>query len=193
MQLKLLQRFLKTDLKKISYIISILFLTARLYAEDLELSVDATSREEVVVFDIIVGGYPSEEIMTALTKGYRSEVTFTIKIFQVNTGVFSFFGDRLIKEESYSRIAGWDRFEEAFFIIEEQNDRNTIFERSDFFFQFFSLENFILSLSKTTLEKKIYALITVQIEPVHLIPPLTIINLLKQRNVITSPRKKVFL
>lgn len=196
-RLKQSRPFLKIGLKKISYsvkpsvILICFFVGFPLLGEQIDVEVEVTSQNEIVSFDILVSEYPTREIMDALANGYRSEVTYTVKIFQVNTGIFSFFGDRLVDEESYSRIAGWDRFEEAYFIIEGDNTRNTFHDKINFFRGLFILRNFRLTFSSGEPGETKYALVTVQIKPVHLIPPLTIINLLKKRNIVTSPAKKV--
>lgn len=154
------------------------------------VDVDVLSADNAVSFDILLREYPKQEILHSFSRGYRSEIIFTVKIYEINTGFFSFFGDRIVTEHDVSRIAGWDRFSEKFFYIDGGGTRRTFSAEGTFFDRLFSIENVELTFPEGK-PRELYAMVHVTVEPVHLIPPLTIINLLHTKNVIQSQWKRV--
>ncbi len=159
-------------------------------AEQLLVDVDVTSADNAVSFDIFPREYPKQEVLHSFSRGYRSEIIFTVKIYEENTGFFSFFGDRIVTEHDISRIAGWDRFAEKFFYIDRGGTTRTFSAEKMFFDRLFSIEDVELTFPDGK-PRELYALVRVTVEPVHLIPPLTIINLFHTRNVIHSRWKRV--
>lgn len=143
-----------------------------------------------VVIDVFLLEYPEEQILNSFSKGYRSQVTYTVKIYEQNTGFFSFLGDRILSEYTIARIAGWDQFSERFFYTDADGRRKTFFSKKAFFENFFTLHNYPVKLPKGR-SRQLYSLVGVEIEPVHLIPPLTIINMLNRKNIIHSGWKRV--
>ena len=155
-------------------------------AVDVKVSPEAKG----INFHIVLLNYPQEQILNAFSKGYRSEITFVIKIYKVNTGFFSFFGDPIVTEHNIERIAGWDQFAKKYFFINRRGEKKIFSSEQLFFEALFAVVNYRL-VFPTGKPKNLYALIGAEIEPVHLIPPLTIINLLNRKYIVHSAWEKV--
>lgn len=184
---------LKTDLKKIdlfylTFIHLSLFAGVALGAEQLEIYAGITPKlnQSTFLLDVSVNGFPEEEILSAIFHGFRSEITYGIKLYQVKEGFLSFFGDRLVTEEYPTIIAGWDQFERVFYLFDEYGERKVFFNEDDFFANLSGLTKYSLSVEEAD-RSNLYVLINIQIVPVRLIPPLSIINILPIKNEIKSP------
>lgn len=187
--------FLKIDLKKTNTIQLLFFFFILLsagvsVAGQEDISVRALRIGGTAHFDVSVGNYPRKEIVHSISRGYRSIVSFTIQIYRINKGFFSFFGDRIVAEETFTRTAGWDQFEEIYFVFSDRNGRMKYYNRDTFFDNLFFLSGVTMEVPGSS-DRDLYATVQVTVEPMQLIPPLTIINLFNKRNFIQSKRTRV--
>jgi len=176
----------KIDLFCLTFFCLHLLIGVTVGAEQFEIQAGITPIQNAFLFDIAVNGFPQNEVISAIHSGFRSEVTFGLKLYEVKEGILSFFGDRLVAEEYPTIIAGWDQFEKVFYKFDEYGERKIFFNEADFFTALSQLSKYSFSIEETD-RLNLYVLINVQIVPVRLTPPLSIINILPINNVIKSP------
>ncbi len=189
--------FSKKGLRKISRFFLYLFFSSLLFpfpivSAETGLSADALWGEKSIAVDIRLEVVPAEEILESLEKGYRSEIIFNIKVYRKAEGLFAFLGDRLIREAVLSREAGWDMFDRVYYFIEGTGRKRIFKDRENFFAALFSLHHLRLSTDLDT-ERSYYLLANVQVNPVKLTPPISIIQIVRPEGRFTTPWERVAL
>ncbi len=190
-----LWRCSKKGLRKISRFFLYLFFSSLLFpfpivSAETGLSIDAECGERSIDLDIHLKDVPAAEILESLEKGYRSEIIFNIKVYRGTEGLFAFLGDRLIREAALSREAGWDMFDRVYYFTERTGKKRTFKDRENFFAELFSLHHLRLSTDLDT-ERSYYLLANVQVNPVKLTPPISIIQIVRPEGRFTTPWERV--
>lgn len=185
----------KRGLRKISRFILCLFFSSLLFpfqllSAETGLQIDALCGEKTIDLDIRLENLPVGEILESLEKGYRSEIIFNVKVYREAEGLFAFLGDRLIREASLSREAGWDMFDRMYYFTEETGEKHTFTDGKNFFAELFSLHHLRLSADLDT-ERRYYLLANVQVNPVKLAPPISIIQIVRPEGRYTTPWERV--
>ena len=128
----------------------------------------------------------ADEILASLREGHRSEIHYEARIYKRTAGISQLMGDRLIAESSVLYEARWDELNERYIVlIDEEHEIG--FEDPN------RLTSFLLSLNKHRItlqddpEGEIYLLCRAQIEPIRLVPPLTLMTFLLPKFRTTTP------
>ncbi len=182
---------MKKDLKKIklTFIPVVLYLLGGAvpsFAQRVEIDMFPLIIRSTLHMDISLINIPESEIESSLREGFRSEIRYNIKIYRENNGPFSFLGDKLIMEANPGSEAGWDVFQKSYYIRNDGGEEATFRSRDNFFHNFSRLIDFSLEL-KLEPGREYYILTNVQISPVKLTPPLTIIEFFLPQKRKTAP------
>ncbi len=128
-----------------------------------------------------------QAILEALNSGLKSQIIFTIKIYERSEGLFAFLGDRLVAEFNPSLVAYRDFFDEEYVIEPWQGEKNSFKNVEQFFTAFFTLNDFMLQGIEESQLSRYYVLVRIQLDSVKLIPPFTILSLLPFEGRFISP------
>ena len=131
------------------------------------------------------------EIADSLRQGLESRITFTVRVYQRRQGILPFglpFGrDRLLAEETVARRAFWDFLDGKYVIQEEGGSLDSFVTPEALLEQFFSLEEaFDLDAARDP-RRSLSVMARAQLEPVRLMPPLTIVALVGKAATYTTP------
>ncbi len=154
-------------------------------------TVSAALRAELSGGEVTVSaeleGEMSDEILSSLKDGLKSEIIFQFRLYQKNRGLLSLFGDRLIFEKKISRIAYFDIFE-GFFVMETQGEGVRKFlSKENFLKHFFQINDYNLTELKYENLSQIYVLARISLNPVRIVPPLNIISLFFTNTGVKTP------
>ncbi len=197
--MKLLRLFLscsRTDLrrsktKKRVVFLFLIFSAFFLYPQSAELNFSIRDNNLFVFLDLVE--YDSEDMLLSLKEGFRSEIVFHIRLYEENTGVFEFIGDKLIYEVNPVYEARWDLVNNGYTITTEKNGEKNIIrfiDRKDFL-------GFFLKLSDCRIDKvinvakKCYLTGRVSICSIKLPAPFTVPYLLMGGSKVTTPWKRL--
>lgn len=184
-----LLRCLKTDLKKTKGKIGTLFFVTSLFlphaAASLEVGAELYSRQDSIYVTIHSDDFPGRQVLDAIDRGFRSEILFTIKVYREKGGLLSFLRNDLQREKEVAYTAGWDVFEQVYFVLSGSGGRQVYQNSASFIDSLTRLEHCNLEIDPRG-SGTLYALVHITVRPVRLSPPLTIINVLQYGNVIES-------
>ena len=120
---------------------------------------------------------PEGSILESLLDGHRSEIRFEVRLYRNIKGFSKLFGDRLVSESFVLYEARRDAINDRY-IVTIDREREIIFEHETAFTDFFfGLESYSLTLTDPAPEE-IYVLCRAQVEPIKLVPPLTLLTLI---------------
>ncbi|MEW5815154.1 MAG: hypothetical protein AB1798_07120 [Spirochaetota bacterium] len=189
--------FLRTGSRRIKTKLSLpllfFFYTAFLYSQEADIKLEMV--DNLLHASLYLRDFPSEKIITALKDGFRSEISFHIKVYRKVRGMLSLFGDRLVLEEHPAHEARLDIVNGQFVIDSSFGDTMSFNNENSFLNAFFSLENYRLKGEplKECLKdyKNCYVLGNIRVQTVKLIPPLTILSFFLPSNTEGTPWKHV--
>jgi hypothetical protein len=140
--------------------------------------VNAGAQDTEIEFSFNVDDYSKPRIIESLLDGHRSEVLYEFRLLREAKGISKIFGDRLIREVTLEYVARWDAFDENFVVLID-NVLERAFDDVDSFLAFFlSVENQTIRLADP-LHDDDYLLCRWRLQPIKLVPPLTLMTLIK--------------
>lgn len=140
--------------------------------------IDAVAQNTTISFDFAVKHYPESRIIQSLLDGHRSEVRYDFRLLRKATGLRKILGDRLVAEEQTTYIARWDAFDESFVVLID-GAAERVFKDANSFLEFFlSVENRVMTIEEILTDQD-YLFCRWRIQPVKLVPPLTLMTLIK--------------
>jgi hypothetical protein len=149
-----------------------------LFAQKASIRIAPELSGSSVLLDIRVKNFPSAQILEAFNEGFRAEVRYNIKLYKESEGFFSFLGDRLIDEVNPSFEAGWDQFEQSYYIKNSGGDSVSYKDAAIFFLNLFRLDDYLI-ITDLEEDHRYYVLANVHINPVKLAAPLSIIQIIR--------------
>jgi hypothetical protein len=142
-----------------------------------------------VLFSFKVEDYPESQILESLLNGHRSEVRYEFRIFRRARGLAKIFGDKLIKEEERLYIARWDALDESFVVLVDQSTELVFNDAPSFLDFFLSIDNRRMFIPEG-LHEEDYLLCRWRIQPIKLVPPLTLMTFIKSDLQTISPWRR---
>jgi hypothetical protein len=128
-----------------------------------------------------------EEAVASLQNGLESRIVFTVQLFEKGESVYPFNADRMLAQKTVRRSAFWD-FLDAVFVVEEEGSPPTPCRTTaELMESFFSLRGVFLSDVAAHRHAALSIAARAQYEPVRLMPPLTLVNLVGAASNITTP------
>lgn len=126
------------------------------------------------------------EIVESLGEGHTAEVRFQIRVYRRSSGLSRLFGDRLIAEQSVLYQARRDRLNDRYVVVVD-GELERSFANNDELIDFLVvLKDHQISLPAAS-AGDIYLLCRVQVEPIRLVPPLTLLTFVVPGFRTTTP------
>ena len=153
-------------------------------AQTLDLSLHVGS--DAIRADVSFRWNKENELVSSLQDGMEARIVFTLRVYQRRTGFIPLFRDKLLAETRVERSAFWDFLDRRFVVESEDGSRTDYTSAPDLLFGFFSLHDFPV-LRQTGPEGSRYVTARARLEPVRLMPPLTIVTLAGAAASYTTP------
>jgi hypothetical protein len=163
-----------------------LVLLAALPISGQEIQVQAGLASREIRVSANFRGPEIEEVLDALGEGFKSEIVYQFRLYERKQGFFAYFGDRLIFEKNFVRLAYRDLFEQQF-VIESRDERRAVKGEAEFVAAFFRLSGFLLAGIREIDVRDYYVLARIRVQPVRLVSPLNIVTLFSRQAVTTTP------
>jgi hypothetical protein len=142
-----------------------------------------------IAFSFGVDNYSKSKILDSLSDGHRSEVRYEFRLLREARGLGKIFGDRLVKEDVLSYVARWDAFDEKFVVVVDGSAERS-FDDSDGFLAFFLAVRNRTMIVADGLDDGDYLLCRWRIQPVKLVPPLTLMTIFRSDLQVISSWKR---
>lgn len=162
----------------------VFFLTASVLPFDLfplEVAFLVTHEANAVRFHATLTVEEIAQLQEALMDGYRSEITFTLRVYETRKTVF--FGDTLLHEAQHTYTSRWDPIGKEYQLTTSTNDQ----------YYFPSWEGFLHDYTQSPLFKvpasgryPVYTTCQVVLKPKLFNPPLQILNSVAPLETVTS-------
>jgi len=170
----------------IPILVFLLLLTPALSSAQ-EARLEAFLRGQRVYGAVEYVGSHSQEVLASLWDGLKAEITFQVRLYRQNRGLFSFIGDRLLVERRVSQVAYFDFYENRYKIQRNGEPLGEYSAESEFLDSFFSLASVELGEIEPSDAQNHYLLGRVRMMPVKIIAPLNIITLFSSGTAFTTP------
>ena len=132
---------------------------------------------------------PKEAIVESLEAGHRAEVHYEARIYRRTTGLNRLFGDRLVAEEKVVYEARWDEFNSRYVVVVDEEFERSFTDADDLISFLLILDSHIISLPKESSDA-IYLMCRAQIEPIRLVPPLTLLAVVVPKFRMSTPWRR---
>ncbi len=152
-----------------------------------EARLEASLRGQRIYGSVEYVGSHSQEVLASLWDGLKAEITFQVRLYRQNRGLFAFIGDRLLVERRVSQVAYFDFFENRYRIRRDGEPLGEYSAESEFLDSFFSLDSVELGEIEPSDAPSHYLLGRVRMMPVKIIAPLNIITLFSSWTAFTTP------
>jgi hypothetical protein len=128
-----------------------------------------------------------QELVSSLQQGMEARIVFTLRLYQRRRGFIPFLGDKLLSETHVARSAFWDFLDRKFVVESDDGTRAAYATAPQLLVGFFSLKDFPLSPLPPRAGESRYVTARARLEPVRLMPPLTIVTLAGAAVSYTTP------
>ncbi|MAG14133.1 MAG: hypothetical protein CMN78_06010 [Spirochaetales bacterium] len=147
--------------------------------------------EEVLIeFSYALADYNPGPIIESLVEGHRAEIRYQIRIYQELSGIGRLFGDRRVVEYDVVHVAWWNAINQEY-IIRVDDDAEIVFGNAGGFMEhLFTLKNQRIAIPSESSDD-LYVLCRPQIQPIKLVPPLTLMILLRPEYRQILPWRRV--
>jgi hypothetical protein len=125
-------------------------------------------------------------LVDSLRSGLESRITFTVQLFQRRTGLFPLGRDRMLAEKVVVHSAFWDFLDERFVVEEEAGTRTSYESGADLLAGFLAVRDLPL-FEQGRGARGLYVTARARLEPVRLMPPLTLVTLVGAAATLTTP------
>ncbi len=137
----------------------------------------AAYADTVIEFSYDTDFFSHKEVIESIEEGHRAEIRFELRAYRTVQGIRKLFGDRLVAESTVVYEARKDPLNGTY-VVTVGNVRENVFENTSAFLEFFfSLENYRMLLPPVEAEndtESLYVLCRAKLEPIKLVPPLTL-------------------
>ncbi len=116
-----------------------------------------------------------DELVDSLLGGLESRLVFTVRLYEKRRGLFSFLGDRVVAQTTVVRRAYKDILTQRFVVDQDGATQSSYATTGELLTAFFSVDS--LALLHPPSDRPAYVSARAQLEPVRLMPPLTLVTL----------------
>lgn len=146
-------------------------------ADAQSLGLGVTSGAEGIRVSLAFHWNKENDLVTSLRDGMESRIVFTLRVWEKRSGFLPLFRDRVILETTVARSAFWD-FLDKTFVVESDDGARAVFQNGpDLLRGFFTLTDYPLLHAPSRPGQLRYVTARARLEPVRLMPPLTIVTL----------------
>jgi hypothetical protein len=125
-------------------------------------------------------------LVDSLRSGLESRITFTVRLFQRRAGLFPLGRDRMLAEKIVVHSAFWDFLDERFVVEGEAGARASYASGADLLAGFLAVRDLPLWEERRD-TRGLYVTARARLEPVRLMPPLTLVTLVGAAATLTTP------
>ena len=154
-------------------------------AQSLDMGV--TVRPDGIRADLSFHWNKEADLLSSLRDGMEARIVFTLRVYQKRSGFLPFFRDRLLGETRVARSAFWDFLDRKFVVESDDGTRAAYTNTQDLLRGFFSLSDFPVASPPPRPGELRYVTARARLEPVRLMPPLTIVTLAGEAASYTTP------
>ncbi len=140
------------------------------------LAVSADERGGALVASILFRWDEPQELLASLQGGLESRLVFTVRLYEKRTGLLAFRGDRVLAQVTIVRTAYRDILTQTF-VVEEEGQAPRSFPTSDALLAAFFSVSGLGFPPPLPAWGRAYVAARAQLEPVRLMPPLTLVTL----------------
>jgi hypothetical protein len=151
-----------------------------------QLTASAGQRGGNVVASLAFHWDKPDELMTSLQEGLESRIVFTARLYEKRTGLLSFRGDRLLAQSSLVRRAYRDILTRQYVIVDEEGALQQEFETPEALLPGF-LDVPEIIFAGPLPAGHMYVAARAELEPVRLMPPLTLVALIGTAAAYATP------
>ena len=151
------------------------------------LTLEASSGPQGIRATVSFQWNKESELVSSVRDGMEARIVFTLRVYQKNAGFLPFLRDKLLKETRVARSAFWDFLDRKFVVESDDGTRSNYDSPSDLLSGFLSLRDFPLSRLPARPGEQRYVTARALLEPVRLMPPLTIVTLAGAAATYTTP------
>jgi len=128
-----------------------------------------------------------QELVSSLRDGMEARIVFQLRVYQHRGGLLPFFGDKLLTETRVARSAFWDFLDGKFVVESDDGSRRTYTSAPELLAGFLTLEDFPVSRLPPSASGGQYVIARARLEPVRLMPPLSIVAIAGAAASYTTP------
>jgi hypothetical protein len=129
-----------------------------------------------------------DDLVSSLRAGMESRITFTVRLFERRPSLLRLRGDRLVAERKTARSAFWDFLDNSFVVETDDGRRSSFSTAEDLLDGFLTLGDLRLAaVPRAPRPGRFYVSARALLEPVRLMPPLTLVELAGQAATATTP------
>ena len=118
----------------------------------------------------------ADELINNLKSGFRAEITFQFRLYEKQSGLLSFLGNRLIKEIKITKSAWYDIFEGAYVIESKGLEVGRFKKKDNFLTNFLSINYRKLIIDSKCRKGSCILMGRVYFVPIKLIAPLNLVR-----------------
>ena len=170
--LKLYSSYSRINLKKTKFFLLLLFISFPLYSFNLTY---VKEKDNTLVCSVTAEEVKGRNILKSMEIGHRAEIEYRIKIYKKDSGLFSLFGDSLVKDISSSYIGKKDMINGQYIIVSENGKKSIYNSEKEFLEKFYYLENYKIRLSDAK-KGDYYILGKVNLKVIKLVPPFNLFS-----------------
>ncbi len=179
MNRQLLKQFmlcLKTNLRKIRFLP--LFVVLLAFVPQAGSAIDFTYSLEngnILRCSVTVVPFRTESILNSMELGHRTQISYTVKVYENRSRLFGIFGDRLAGSATSTYIATWDPIRDIYNITDSNGEKTAENDAFSFFTTFFSSEAMSVNMNRAG-RGKYYITGRVEMKIIKLMPPLNLFS-----------------
>jgi hypothetical protein len=128
-----------------------------------------------------------QELVSSLRNGMEARIVFTLRVYRRRGGLLPFLADKLLTETSVARSAFWDFLDRKFVVESDDGSRAAYTNAPDLLVGFLSLADLKVFRFSPPEGDRLYVSARARLEPVRLMPPLTIVTLVGAAASYTTP------
>ncbi len=140
------------------------------------LAVSAAERGGALVASLQFRWDQPQELIASLLGGLESRIVFTVRLYEKRTGLFAFRGDRVLSQLTIVRTAHRDILTQTY-VVEEEGQPSGSFATIDALLAAFFAVPGVSFPPPGAGRGGAYVAARAQLEPVRLMPPLTLVTL----------------
>ena len=141
-------------------------------------SVVAYGETALFEFTYAVEDYPTHRITESLMEGHKAEVLFEIRVLRKVSGIRKLFGDSLLFQKKITHVARWDPLDDNYIIRVDDLQEFVYDDPSTFLESLLSLHAHTVNIGQS-IQKNDYVMCRSRIQPIKLIPPLSLMTIFR--------------
>ena len=128
-----------------------------------------------------------QELVSSLRDGMEARIVFQLRVYQHRGALLPFLADKLLVETRVGRSAFWDFLDRKFVVEADDGSRTAYTSAPELLVGFLTLVDFPVSRQPPSASDGQYVIARARLEPVRLMPPLSIVTIAGAAASYTTP------